>query len=75
MKLLKRGELYSFDKRATPEHQYEIAVKSFVKKHKHEPLGACWCPLPEHVGKLDLPIDKTIPPGHLWLDLDDKAKD
>ena len=71
MKLLKTGELYSLDRRAAPETQYERAVKLFEMKHKHKPVSAQWNPgtLFKKEGLPGIAVDPHLPPGHLWLDL------
>lgn len=72
MKLLRTGELYSLDRRAGLDTQVESAVRRFTMKHGCAPIHICYNPGDLFKDKLckDPPVvDKTLPPGHLWLEL------
>jgi hypothetical protein len=71
MRTLHQGELYSIDKRAPLAGQLEWAHKRFRLKHKSEPVDVRWNPGAYKDDTLaDKPaVDKSVPPGHVWLEL------
>jgi hypothetical protein len=70
MKLLKCGELYALDRRASFEAQYAEMLKRFRAKHKREPIDVCWNPKGFKFEPKEPPReDSTIPPGTVWLEL------
>jgi len=77
MKLLRTGELYSLDRRAGIDTQVESAVKRFTLKHGVSPVHICYNPgdlFKDKHSENAPPVDKTLPPGHLWLELKEKEK-
>jgi len=72
MKLIKQGELYSLDHRAGLDVQLMTARKKFRLKHGKEATGVWWNPkgFKDARAMEIVPVDPNIPPGHLWLEID-----
>jgi hypothetical protein len=75
VRLIKQGELYSLDRRAGLDVQVEKCIAKFRVKHIKPPVYVCWNPGPfkdGHAG-IEIPVDLSVPPGHLWLELEGKV--
>jgi hypothetical protein len=71
MKSLRQGELFSLDRRCGLDAQLQSARKRFKQKHNCEPLQIVWNPegFKDTKALVHIVVDKTVPPGHLWLEL------
>jgi len=74
VRTLHQGELYSLDRRAGLDVQVAKCITSFQRKHKKEPSDIRWNPGGVYQDKdatIELAVDKSVPPLHLWLELAD----
>ena len=66
MRTLVQGELFSVDLGKPLASQMEAAGKRFAEKHG-QPPAATYGNLPAEAA--GVVADRSVPPGHLWLEL------